>query len=65
MNNTYKELPNGYKLKKYFSLKEISVQIIITLIALLIMIVPIITILIINKFEFVIPNNDRQILLEL
>ena len=65
MNNTYKELPSGYKLKKYFSLKEISVQIIITLIALLIMIIPIISILIINKFEFVIPNNDRQILLEL
>ena len=65
MNNTYKELPNGYKLKKYFSLKEISVQIIINLIALLIMIIPIITILIFNKFEFVIPNNDRQILLEL
>ena len=29
------------------------------------MIIPIITILIINKFEFVIPNNDRQFLLEL
>ena len=65
MNNTYKELPSGYKLKKYFSLKEISVQIIINLIALLIMIIPIITILIFNKFEFVIPNNDRQFLLEL
>ena len=65
MNNTYKELPSEYKLKKVYSLKELSMQIIICLIAFIVMIIPTFMIIIFKKFKFVFPEDDRMLLLQI
>lgn len=65
MNNSFKELPSGYRIKKDFSLKELYIQIIISLFALVSLVVPSLILIIIKKFDFTFPKEDKELIIEL
>ena len=65
MNNSFKELPSGYKLIKSYSLKDFNIQVKINLLALFLFLTPCINLFLLKLNTLTIHENQKDYLIAL